>query len=525
MALRTLTYNYRLNPENVDIISDLVGNYVQSLNMPQKTIIRARLSVETVLLSWMEQIPEETEISVKMGKQFTRPYVQLFFAGSPANPLKNEDDELDYYGNIVANAGLSINYAYYRNCNTVEIKLPMTNIANYQKLLFSFLAAMITTVCVASGGTEFTNLIAGEMVVPIFNSLVNLLSGVAAFMIFFNILHCVINMGDIRNLSSIGTKVLKYISVRNLQAIILSVTVCCCFFNVVTWRTDMNHNVLRPFTNVVSTIIPPNLVQPFIDGNTIQLILMAVLAGILTLILGQQVKWLFNLVENCDTFFSSAIVYFSKLFPVVVYLALTRVMLSSDFVHAGEIFHILCVVAIISTIYVAADTSLAAIRSRMGIWKYITNIIPPGILALSSGNAPACGALWDKACSKLAIDDEFYKKSAPVCQILSASGFMIVFVTVIMGFQDVQGIKISVPELIIAVLTYFLLFPAPSGTPGGSISIMTVLMAQNNLPEYGIAMYIAANVFFDMLITWVNTVGSINNMVGAAYFMKAFKEK
>ena len=215
--------NYSLTPENVDIISDIVNQHMVSLRMPQRGVIRGRLTVESVLLNWLSSAPEGTEISLKFGKQFLRPYVRLYFGGTKVNPLENEDDEEgEYYKQIMANAGLAVDYRYRNGYNIVDIKLPMVGMGSGQMVFISAVDSLATAAWISSFGSEFVNLVSKEMVAPLFNSVVNLLSGIAAFMVFFNVANGILRMGDVDNLNSQGTKVLKFVIGRNVLAVILS---------------------------------------------------------------------------------------------------------------------------------------------------------------------------------------------------------------------------------------------------------------------------------------------------------------
>lgn len=508
---------YALTPENVDVISEQVAKHMTSLRMPQRSIIRGRLTVETILLAWMEKAPQDTFILLKLGKQFLRPYVRLAYEGQKLNPLETEkDDDTDYFSHVMTNAGLNTSYIYHNGYNCVNINLPMVGLGTAQQIVISILLAFVTCGWISSLGPEYVQMVSKEMVTPIFNSFVNLLSAVAAFMVFFNILHGVLSMGDVANLNSSGMRVLKYISIRCLLAIILSTVVCMVMYNVVEYRTDLGHNELKLFLSTLAGIVPSNLLQPFIDGNATQLIFMSIMSGVLLLTLGKQTKWIRAFVEDWNTFFMTAMGYFCAVFPIIVYLALTSVLLQGNFIHIFEIGKVLLVTAVVDVIYVGVDTLLAARKSGIGIWNYICNLWPVTYLALSTGNALACGALWDKTCAKFKFNKKFFNYSASVCQILTLPGFVIVFSTTVLGFKEVCGTFVTIPELFLAGMVYFMLAPSTASVPGGSISVMAILMAQNGLPEYCIAVYIAANLFFDMLITGVNTTCSINNLIVTA---------
>lgn len=515
-----MTKNYSLTPENVDAISDIVNTYMQSLRMPRRGMIKGRLTVESVLLNWLSAAPEGTEISLNLGKQFLRPYVRLYFRGDSINPF---DTEEDYYNQIMTNAGLTVDYQYNKGYNLVDIKLPMVGVGTGQKIFISVLASLITVNWIFSFGAEFANMVAEEMVTPVFHSFVNLLSGIAAFMVFFNVVNGILRMGDVNNLNSRGMRIFKLIFRKNILAVVLSFVFGYFCFDIIDLRFGLGYSVARTFLTTLAGIVPSNLVQPFVDANTTQIIFLAAVTGIILLVLGRQLRVIYHFVSEMDIFFRSATAYFCNIVPLIVYLALTSVILQGKFNNSqyiGLTIKILFVTLLVSFVYVVLDSLWASKDYKGGVSSYFKLTVPIVGMGLATGNAPVCGELWDRICAKFNFDKKAYDYSSSVCQIMTVSGFLIVFAVTIMGFQEYLGVRISLSEIILSGCVYILVAPSTSATPGGSISVMAILMAQNSFPQNFIAIYIAANLLFDMLITAVNNAGSVNNMLEASKILK-----
>ena len=518
--------NYVLTSENVDVISDVINKYMVQLRMPRKAVIRGRLVVETVLLAWLEKVPEGTEICLTMGKRFFRPYVNLQFAGEKVNPLDiSQDEELGYYGELMNNVGLSVGYQYIGDSNFVTINLPMVDIGNSWKILMAVLLAVATSFVLGQLDNVSLTVVIRHFVEPVFTSVISFLSALAAFMIFFNILSSTISMGDVSNINRNGLKLLRSIIGHNFLAVIIGMIICFFAFDVVELRADLTFFDLEALFKLLVGIIPDNLVKPFIDGDTLKIIFLAVSAGILLLVMGERGKKIKALVRECNEFFSIAINYFCSMFPLIVYLALTNVLLRGNLQHIWAVGKILFVVVIIGAVYLVQDVFLSAVHARMGIKRYVVNLIPMFKVALFTGNAAASGELFDKTCSKIGFVKSFYEYGSLVTQVLTASGTIIVLLCTITGFQEYCGQTISLSEFLVSGLVYVLIAPSTFAIPGGSISVMTILMSQSFLPDFCIIVYIATNLLFDMLITAINQVSCLNNLVCAASALNMISKK
>lgn len=515
---------FSLVPENVDLISEIVSEFMKKLHLPRRAIIRGRLTVESVLLSWLEKAPENTKVSLELGKYLMRPYVRLDFEGVKTNPFEeNDDEDANYFNKVIANMGLSTNFSYGHGVNYVDIKLPIRNftMGNTVKILTGIILAFITSGLLKFCAPEYIDIISKEMISPIFNSFIALLSGVAAFMVFFNLLQSILNMGNVGNFSNIGGKVIRYIFGRNVLAAGLGVAVCSFCYEGAAVTKDTGVELVKLFSVAILNMIPSNLVQPFIEANTTQIIFLAIIAGIIILVLGRQVKSIFTFVNDWNAFFMTATEYFCAIFPFIVYLAVTSVLLqgqlSSNFF---QIIKILLVVAIIALIYVFADVFLTSRKLGLGVRNYFRQVSPLALLAFSTGNAPACGELWEKICMKIGFNEQFFRYNAPLCQLLTLSGQIVIFISAVAGFREISGLTVTLPDLIVNGFVCVMIAASTAATPGGSIAVMAILATYNNLTEECLMIYIAANLFFDMFITTINMVGSLNNLVCVAHSME-----
>lgn len=523
---------FTLTAAGVDQISDAIAEFMLKNKIPQLGIIRGRLAAETVLLAWLDKLPEGTEITLDMGKRFFRPYVRLSCEGLKVDPLENNgmDDDLakdaiNYFNSVMTNLGLATTYKYRNGINIVDIKLPMQGIGSMGKIVIGVIMAFVTSYAIGFFSPEFSKLVSVEVVSPVFNMMLSLLGGIATFMIFFSVLSGVCNMGDIATLSNMGLKVLNLVLGRNLIALLLGMVISAVAFGVVEMGGGVDLSVLKTVFEMFIGMVPGSFLKPFLEGNTLQIIFLAVMMGIILLILDQQVKGIITFVNECNTLFMTAISYFCATIPVIVYLSFTNVLLGGDLGYVFKVWKPLLVIAAIAGIYIALDTAYTGWKTGIGIGAQFKNITPATILALSTGSAPACIPVLDKTCNSLGIDKKFLNFGLPICQILTNTGTVIAFAGVIMGFSEICGVSIPLPKLIVSGVAYFIISIAAPPIPGGSISVMAILMAQALLPDYCLAIYIAVNALLDMLLTSVNTASNVNNLVVAAHSLGMLQKK
>ena len=110
--------SYFLTTENIDVISEEIFEFLQKQKLVKEDVIRARLSVETALLQWLEHGNEGREVMVECRNRFRRPVIRLVMEGPMCNPghFSEQDDALEFVSTLQGNLGLSASYEYERGC-------------------------------------------------------------------------------------------------------------------------------------------------------------------------------------------------------------------------------------------------------------------------------------------------------------------------------------------------------------------------------------------------------------------------
>ena len=98
-------------------------------------------------------------------------------------------------------------------------------------------------------------------------------------------------------------------------------TICFFAFDVVELQSDFSFYDLEALFDLFVGIFPNNLIRPFIDGDTLKIIFLAISFGVVLLVSGNQTNGIVVAIKNCNDFFSRNINYFCALSPVIIYLA------------------------------------------------------------------------------------------------------------------------------------------------------------------------------------------------------------
>lgn len=126
---------------------------------------------------------------------------------------------------------------------------------------------------------------------------------------------------------------------------------------------------MKALLDMLYDIIPDNAVSPFITGNTMQIIFLAVAVGITMNGIRDQVPAAAAVVEQCNVIVQRILAAVSRLVPAFIYLSIVRLVLSGQMEHLAGI-------AKMVLLYLALS-ALLIVLYLAGVWTRL-RVVPGG---------------------------------------------------------------------------------------------------------------------------------------------------
>ena len=140
---------------------------------------------------------------------------------------------------------------------------------------------------------------------------------------------------------------------------------------------------------MVFDIVPSNIFQSFLDGNTLQIIFLAVITGITMLIYKGRFPVITRVVTESNLVFSTILDSVCSLIPGVLFICIFDMLLSGDgraLLSSGGVIALICICFLIFVLICLL--SVALIEKQNPI-KYLKTIRPILLIALSTASSSA----------------------------------------------------------------------------------------------------------------------------------------
>lgn len=301
MKIKAENYSSTLTASTVDDFSDKVRTFLVKLKLPNRDVVRYTMTLEEIMLKSMDRFDENTQVKLNIGSRFFRVFVSLEIEGESYNVFSEKVEEQSFFGvSILKNLGLSPEYSYIRNANNYSFKVKKRTLNPF----FQLVIAVVAAVAVGALGFVVPDVVrntALEIALdPFYDAFLNILGCIAGPMVFLSVAWGIYGIGDAATLKRIGKKMLmNYVGTVYVIVIIFSLAIIP-FLNLNFTSSSGNGSQFSAIISMLLGIIPKNIFSPFVEGNTLQIIFLAVVIGIAMLFLGQKTTAVAKAVEQIN---------------------------------------------------------------------------------------------------------------------------------------------------------------------------------------------------------------------------------
>ena len=493
-----------LDEAGIDTLSHLLAGALEQAGVNRKDIIRLRLAVEEILGLWRSSAEKKTVCTFRCGTRLGRMYLEITAPGRRIDPDEATADMAGQMlcSNLLAQAGLSPVYSYQDGINRLALYLSKPQkISPLLQLLLAILSAGTAGVVLLALPAPVREAAAG-VVNPLFTALMGILQTLASPMIFLSVCWGIINIGDVHMLGRIG----KLVLLRFLGAIFLltAMTAACLvwLFRPEGGAASMGENAAAQIYSMLLEIIPGNIVTPFLEGNSLQIIFMAICAGLVLLVLGEKTSALRALLGQLNTAVQFMMEVVSRYISLFVFVSLLSLMLSDAASNLGGVVKGLLLGMAACVAWPLLYALWACLRLRVSFPLVLRKLLPTYLIALSTASSSAALSSNLETCERrLGISGRIVHFAVPLGQVMFKTGGAVGFFVLALGLAEFYGVAMPLSWIVTGVLTAGLLAIAPPPVPGGSLTCYTVLLAQLGIPDEAIGLAVAGNVILDFFMT------------------------
>ena len=502
---------YSLSNDNISQACSEIELFLDSKKIESKEKTRLLISMEEVLLNYQHSFGESAGFTLDKGGGFGKKKFRISVRGERTDPFAVSDystEEDSVMRTMLTRMGQLPRWRYKNGANEVIFTFIKKTRPDWIKLIIAIAAACILGLLVRMSPESARILIHDDIIGPLIDTFLGFLNALAGPMIFLSVIWGINNIGDAATFSEIGKHVgIKYgvyLCLMTLAGALMSIPIFTMAFGSTPGSGDFSS-----LYHMVLDIIPSNLFTPFAQGNTLQILFIAIILGVAMLLISKNTTSVAELSEQFGFIVDGIMGFVSKLVPVFVFGSLFNIIVSSEFslLTVGGKFFIAALIGCIMLLIL--HTAAVWIRAKippLSLWRKTASTF---IIAITTASSSAAFSDNIQTCTnKLGISKRLTSFGVPFGQILYKPAVSILFLYAALSTAQNAQMEISITWIVTALLISIVLSAAAPPVPGGMSASFAVLYAQLGLETGTLAVILSLTSILDFVVTATNIFSS-----------------
>ena len=327
------------------------------------------------------------------------------------------------------------------------------------------------------------------------------------------------SIGDTKKLGTVGARTLIFY----LATTALAVTVALSVGNLINPGVGLDMSTIKTnaasvetmkatsLTDTLLNIIPDNPINSLASGEMLQIIVFALIIGVILAKLGERAETVANFFSQFNDIMMEMTMMIMALAPIGVFCLIARTFANIGFdAFVPMLKYMGCVILALAIQCFVVYQLLLFLFTRLNPFKFLKKFFPVMNFAFTTATSNATIPLSINTLDKkLGVSKKISSFTIPLGATVNMDAVSILMSFMIMFFANACGIHVSIPLMIIILLANVLLSVGTPGVPGGAIASFAALATMAGLPAGVLGVYISINTLCDMGATCVNVIGDM----------------
>ncbi|MBQ9890110.1 MAG: dicarboxylate/amino acid:cation symporter [Firmicutes bacterium] len=501
--------------QDVAAILTFINDNVRRHKLKKNEENRAILMSEETLITMLEHTTGD-EVTVGVSYIGGTLRIKLIAKGDAFDPLAVSDSD-PMRSALMQSFASDIRAKNQKGTNVITITAYKSRYLLLYKLVGAGLLGLIVSLLLkVTLPAQVCQWVATEIMATGETLFMNCLNMLIPPLVFFSIASAITGFGNTAQLGRIGGKIL---------GIYTMTTICATAFGFILVEIfkpyrygSMVLSAIDPvqsgegisFKEALINIIPDNLVKSFLEGDTMQIIFLAVFMGLAVVAVGAKAKPIQDFISAGNEVFLKMTNVLVSFMPLLIFCILSKAVLNRGSggpsmgkpILLGVGVYLLGIVVLIVFYHL-----LLKFLGKLKPFTFTKKYMPYILQVVGMGSSSAAIPLNMKVCSEFGIDKRVYSLSIPLGATVNMDGTTIYMSVFGLILARLYGIPMNLPMYFTMAFAILMLSAGAPPVVGSSIICLTALLRTLGLPvEEAVAMVLGLEVIAGLLRTANNAV-------------------
>ena len=370
---------------------------------------------------------------------------------------------------------------------------------------------------VAASDVEFVqNVLINGIFYVVGQGFIRLMQMLVVPLVFCSLICGATAIGDSKTLGKVGIKIIGFYILTTMMAVAVALGIGLLIrpgigldmSQVQQVETGIEGGQSVSFAETILNIIPKNPIGALANGEMLQVIVFALIVGIILAKLQDKTQLVTNFFQQGNDIMMEMTMMVMRLAPIGVFCLLCPVIAANGPAIIGSLAMVLLAAYICYVVHAVVVYSLT-VRTLGGLspLKFFKGMLPAIMFAFSSASSVGTLPINLECTEKLGAKREIASFVLPLGATINMDGTAIYQGICAIFIASCYGIHLTLSQMLTIVLTATLASIGTAGVPGAGMVMLAMVLTSVGLPVDGIALVAGVDRIFDMGRTTVNITG------------------
>ncbi|MEV1020272.1 dicarboxylate/amino acid:cation symporter [Streptomyces sp. NPDC050264] len=343
---------------------------------------------------------------------------------------------------------------------------------------------------------------------------IQLLKLAVAPLVFFAILVSITNLRKVNNAARLASRTLLWFMITSLIAVAIGLVIGLLTNpgagTGLTPKDGAKPDHAGSWIDFLTGIVPTDVITPFTELNVLQIVFMAVVAGIAILQIGEKAKPILTLSESILELLQKALWWVIKLAPIgtIGLIGYAIATYGWDLISKYATFTADIYVGCALVMFVVYPTLLATV-AKLNPLQFFKGAWPAIQLAFVSRSSVGTMPLTQKVTERLGVPKEYASFSVPFGATTKMDGCAAIYPAIAAIFvAQIFDIDLGFGDYLLIAFVSVVGSAATAGLTGATV-MLTLTLSTLGLPMEGVGLLLAIDPILDMMRTATNVAGQV----------------
>ena len=370
---------------------------------------------------------------------------------------------------------------------------------------------------------------------PLADAFVKLIRMVLAPVIFLTVVVGIATMGDLKEVGRVGIKAIVYFEVLSTVSLIMGGLVADIFHPGTGMHVDLNSinagsisqytaaATQMTFTSFIMGVIPASIADAFAKNNMLQVILFAVLFGVVLAQMKERAARLINLLDELVQAMFGIVRIVMYLAPLAAFGGLAFTIGKFGIGSVIQLGQFVIAVYATSTIFVLVVLGLVARSVNIRLLALLSYLKEELLIVFSTSSSEAVLPQVMEKMEAIGCQRSVVGLVMPAGITFNADGTAIYLSLAALFIAQATGTSLTIIQQIVVLLVLMLTSKGSAGVAGaGFVTLAATLAAMNVIPVAGIVLILGVDRFVNPPRALLNVIGNSLGTIVVAKWEKVF---